>query len=689
MLGACFAVFQQDLKGLLAYSTISHLGLITLLIGLDRPVALVAAVFHIVNHATFKASLFMAAGIIDHETGTRDIRRLSGLWRFMPYTGNLAMVAAAAMAGVPLLNGFLSKEMFFAETIENHNGSLLDDALPYLVTLASMFTVAYSLRFIRDVFFGPAPVDLPREPHEPPRWMRFPVEILVVVCLIVGIIPGITIGPFLDTAVRSVLGALTPTYSLAIWHGFNLPLLMSVVAMAGGVMLYRSLQDYLQSGIEGPPLVRRLNGQRIFDSVMVTISWRWARSLEKILGTNRLQPQMSLLVCVAIIVAVWPVYRHGLDLARTRYTDLDPAFALVWAVGISCAVGSAYLAKFHRLAALVLMGGAGLTTCITFIWFSAPDLALTQLVVETVTTVLLLLGLRWLPKRIEETGSESRVTAITRARRFRDLAIAATAGGGLSILTYAVLTRSAPDSISRFFLERAYTEGGGTNVVNVILVDFRGFDTMGEITVLAVVALTVFALLRRFRPAPDSIEIPEQQRLQNEQDEAHPERAVGDTIADYLAIPAVIMQILFPFVGITAAFLFFRGHDLPGGGFVAGITMAVALILQYMAGGIRWVESRLRVRPVRWMAIGLLLAIGTGAGSWLFSHPFLSSYFAYADLPVIGEVPVASALVFDFGILLLVVGATAVMLVALAHQSIRSHRAPSSRAPAMVATEEA
>ncbi|WP_046863066.1 monovalent cation/H+ antiporter subunit A [Microvirga massiliensis] len=688
MLGACFAVFQQDLKGLLAYSTISHLGLITLLIGLDRPVALVAAVFHIVNHATFKASLFMAAGIIDHETGTRDIRRLSGLWRFMPYTGNLAMVAAAAMAGVPLLNGFLSKEMFFAETIENHNGSLLDDALPYLVTLASMFTVAYSLRFIRDVFFGPAPVDLPREPHEPPRWMRFPVEILVVVCLIVGIIPGITIGPFLDTAVRSVLGALTPTYSLAIWHGFTLPLLMSVVAMAGGVVLYRSLQNYLQSGIEGPPLVRRLNGQRIFDSVMVTISWRWARSLEKILGTNRLQPQMSLLVCVAIIVAVWPVYRHGLDLARARFTDLDPAFALVWAVGISCAVGSAYLAKFHRLAALVLMGGAGLTTCITFIWFSAPDLALTQLVVETVTTVLLLLGLRWLPKRIEEAGLELRVSAITRARRFRDLAIAATAGGGLSILAYAILTRSAPDSISRFFLERAYTEGGGTNVVNVILVDFRGFDTMGEITVLGVVALTVFALLRRFRPAPDSIEIPEQQRLQNAQDEAHPERAVGDTIADYLAIPAVIMQILFPFVGITAVFLFFRGHDLPGGGFVAGITMAVALILQYMAGGIRWVESRLRVRPVRWIAVGLLLAVGTGAGSWLFSHPFLSSYFTYADLPVIGEVPVASALAFDLGVLLLVVGATALMLVALAHQSIRSHRAPGLRAPAMAATEE-
>ena len=155
ILGAFIAIFQQDLKGLLAYSTISHLGLITLLIGLDTPLGQVAAIFHIMNHATFKASLFMAAGIIDHETGTRDIRRLGGLWRFMPITATLAMVAAAAMAGVPLLNGFLSKEMFFAETIEVHDNSLVDQALPYIVTVASMFTVAYSLRFIREVFFGP------------------------------------------------------------------------------------------------------------------------------------------------------------------------------------------------------------------------------------------------------------------------------------------------------------------------------------------------------------------------------------------------------------------------------------------------------------------------------------------------------------------------------------------------------
>ena len=237
--------------------------MITLLIGLDTPLGQVAAIFHIMNHATFKASLFMAAGIIDHETGTRDIRRLSGLWRFMPITATLAMVAAAAMAGVPLLNGFLSKEMFFAETIEIHDNSLVDQALPYIVTVASMFTVAYSLRFIRDVFFGPPPQGLPRTPQEPPFLMRFPAELLVLACLVVGIVPALTVGPLLKTALHAVLGPAIPEYSLAVWHGFTPELLMSVVAIAGGVAVYFMLRSYLLVS-EGPPLLRQHQGSAHF-----------------------------------------------------------------------------------------------------------------------------------------------------------------------------------------------------------------------------------------------------------------------------------------------------------------------------------------------------------------------------------------------------------------------------------------
>jgi multicomponent K+:H+ antiporter subunit A len=342
-------------------------------------------------------------------------------------------------------------------------------------------------------------------------------------------------------------------------------------------------------------------------------------------------------------------------------------------------LAAAYKAKFHRLAALILLGGAGLVTCISFVWLSAPDLALTQLVVETVTTVLLLLGLRWLPKRVQELGSAGAAATMIRWYRARDFAIAAAAGLGLAALSYAVMTRPRPDSIAGFFVDNAYTQGGGTNIVNVTLVDFRAFDTFGEITVLGIVALTVYALLRRFRPAAESISVPEQQRNQNRYDDAHPARRNGDTGKNAMFIPALMMAMLFPVIAILALFLLLRGHDLPGGGFVAGVTMAIAFIVQYMARGTIWVEAHLRILPMRWMGIGLLLACGVGMAAWLFDRPFLSSSFSYVEIPLIGAIPLASALLFDLGVFSLVVGATVLMLIAIAHQSVRSHRAPGGR----------
>ncbi|ODT16355.1 MAG: monovalent cation/H+ antiporter subunit A [Kaistia sp. SCN 65-12] len=681
LLGSYFAIFQQDIKGLLAYSTISHLGLITMLLSLGSSLGAVAAIFHMMNHATFKASLFMAAGIIDHETGTRDMRRLSGLFRVMPFTATLAMVASAAMAGVPLLNGFLSKEMFFAETIETHVNSILDTAAPYAAFLGSSFAVAYSVRFIHGTFFGPPPTDLPHEPHEPPFWMRFPILLLVLACLVVGIIPGLTIGPFLHTAVVSVLGPATPEYSLAVWHGFNLPLVMSLGALVVGVIFFLCLKNYLATSEEGPPYLRKVNGQRIFERLMVAISWRWARLLEGYLGTRRLQPQLRLVVVVALIAATWPIWMQGLALKPPSLAGADPVFVLIWAIAIVCAISAAWQAKFHRLVSLMLLGVAGLVTCITFLWLSAPDLAVTQLLVEVVTTVLILLGLRWLPKRSPEIASDS-VPLMAKVRRYRDFAMAIAAGLGATLVSYAIMTRTQPATIADYFIEKAYSEGGGKNVVNVILVDFRGFDTFGEITVLGIVALTVFALLRRFRPAPDSIESPEQQRIQNAHDDAQPDRKVGDTISDYLLVPALIMQWLFPVIIVFAAYLFVRGHDLPGGGFAAGVAMASAFILQYMAAGTVWVEDRLRVLPVRWIGLGILLAAVVGSGSWVFGYPFLTSHSQYVELPLIGAVPAASATLFDFGVFSLVLGATSLMLIAIAHQSIRRLRGARAAAAA-------
>ncbi|MBW9116992.1 monovalent cation/H+ antiporter subunit A [Rhizobium cauense] len=673
LLGAYFAMFQQDLKGLLAYSTISHLGLITTLLSLGSPLATVAAIFHMLNHATFKASLFMAAGIIDHETGTRDMRRLGGLFRFMPFTATLAIVASAAMAGVPLLNGFLSKEMFFAEAVETHADSILDRILPYIATLAGAFSVAYSLRFIHSVFFGSPPADLPKKhPHEPPRWMRFPVELLVVLCLVVGIIPALSIGPFLRSAVVSVLGSDTPEYSLAIWHGFNLPLLMSAIALLGGTAIYFTLKDYFARCEDGPPVLRRLKGQRIFERILVELSWHWARIAEQRLGTRKLQPQLRWVVIMGFAAGVLPLYLRGFESRPWANAGLDPVFAILWAIGICLAIGTAYLAKYHRLAALIMLGGVGLIVCTTFVWLSAPDLAITQLLVEIVTTVLILLGLRWLPKRTEGMGESMSLRA--RFRRFRDFSLAVVCGIAMSFIAYAVMTMPVPDAIANYFLENAYTQGGGRNVVNVILVDFRGFDTLGEIAVLGVVALTVYGLLRRFRPAADSMDLPEQQQIQNSFDEERPERSAGDTVRDYVLVPSVIMQWLFPVIITFAVYIFMRGHDLPGGGFSAGLTLSIAFLLQYLAGGTRWAEDRIRILPLRWMGMGLLTAVLTGAGAWIFGYPFLTSHSRYLEVPLIGKVPAASALLFDLGVFSLVVGSTVLILIALAHQSVRINR---------------
>jgi len=686
VLGAYAAIFQQDMKGVLAYSTISHLGLITLLLGLNSTLGLVAALFHMINHATFKASLFMAAGIVDHETGTRDLGRLSGLRRAMPITATLAVVAAAAMAGVPLLNGFISKEMFFAETTFINADQWVKYGLPALAILASAFSVAYSLRFILQVFFGPPAKDLPRSPHEPPIWMLLPSGFLVLVCLVVGIIPGLTVGPFLHTAAFSILGADMPEYSLAVWHGVNVPLVMSFIAMIAGVLLYLGLRARQRALPGRVPFIYHFDGRRSFEFLLDYSSVAATWVLTKVSST-RMQVQMVVIVLGALLVAWWPLKAGVWNDAEAVLTPLDPAFAVLWAVGAVCAIGAAFQAKFHRLAALIFAGGAGLVTCLTFVWFSAPDLALTQLAVEVVTLVLLLLGLRWLPRRIEQDRDHEDVSILARIRRGRDLVIAAVAGTSLAALAYAILTRAPGPTMSTYFVEEALPLGGGTNIVNVILVDFRGFDTMGEITVVGIVALTVYALLRRFRPAPESVGLPRQQ-----QDQGDPVVApdIHALLPDNtLALPAVLVRFLLPIAALVSVYLLLRGHNLPGGGFVGGLVMATAVILQYIVGGVYWVESRSRLNPQHWIALGLLAAGFASLSAWFMAKPFLSAIAWDIALPVIGHVHLSTVILFDIGVYMLVVGAAVLILVALAHQSLRAQRKAAAEAQAAAESGEA
>jgi len=632
LVGAFLALFQHDLKGLLAYSTISHLGLITLLFGLDSPLAVVAAVFHIINHATFKASLFMAAGIIDHETGSRDMRSINGLWKYMPHTAVLAMVASSAMAGVPLLNGFLSKEMFFAETLKQHLLGSFYWVIPAVATLAGAFAVAYSLRFIHDVFFNGEPIDLPKyPPHEPARYMKIPVEILVFLCLLVGVLPGFTIASLLASAAASSLNTELPQYSLTIWHGLNLPLAMSFLALLGGLFIY-SLRRPLFAWYEGlPEIDARVNFQRGITLIMSVTEAITAR-----LETGSLQRYLVCLLGGVLLLVVF-----ALSPLESLQGSL-PAMPVdaITALGLGIMALTALLtAVFHRrsLVALMILSCTGLMVALAFARYSAPDLALTQLSVEVVTIILLMLALFFMPAQVPAESSSLRV--------LRDLGLAGGVGTLVALLVYAVITRPY-QSISPYFLENSVPGGGGTNVVNVILVDFRGFDTLGEISVLAIAAVGIFALLGGLRLA-------------------HPSRDGNGrpwSTDSHPLILDILARALLPMALLISVFIFLRGHNLPGGGFIAGLVTAVALILQYVARGVAWTQAR---QPLAYHVLagaGVLIATLTGLGSWLFGRPFLTSAFGHFHIPLIGEIELATAMLFDLGVYMTVVGATLMIL---------------------------
>ncbi|WP_088279285.1 monovalent cation/H+ antiporter subunit A [Ideonella sp. A 288] len=653
LLGAYIAIFQHDLKGLLAYSTISHLGLITLLFGLSEPLAVVAGVFHILNHAIFKAGLFMSAGIIDHECGTRDMRRINGLMKPMPFTATLGIVAALSMAGVPLLNGFLSKEMFFAEALAKDSHGAMEWLLPAGATLAGALSVAYSLRFIHDTFFNGEPVGLPKVPHEAPFFMRLPVLLLVLLCLAVGLAPALVAGPLLAVAAQAALhgapGPALPAYHLAVWHGFNGALLMSAIAVVAGVALYAALHRGLDlHRVTQLPGALVASGRDLFARLQ-SAGVGAAGTLVGALQNGRLQGYLLLLVLMALAAGAAPfVLSWGPSAAPAalHVQGLNPLALALGLLGSAAALGTALLHR-QRVVAVVLMGGAGLVVCLVFVGLSAPDLALTQLLVEVVSVVLLMLALKWLP---DESPAEHR----TPWPAARDAVLALVVGLGVAALVWMVLTRPG-QSVSDFFFATTLPQGGGANTVNVIIVDYRGFDTLGEITVLVIAALTLHALLAGWAPPAAPVPVTAGQ--------AHP-----------LMLQRVARLVL-PFVVLISVFLYLRGHNLPGGGFIAGLVLAIGLVLMQVAHGQAWVRDR---SPLlggdfrAWLGWGLGLAAATGLASWLFAAPFLTTTYDYPWLPGIGGVPLASASAFDLGVYLVVVGATMAMLLAIARLSMPS-----------------
>jgi len=641
LFGAYFAIIKNDLKGLLAFSTISHLGLITMLLGLGSAGAIMAAMFHIINHATFKAGLFMIAGIVDHETGTRDIRKLGALRRYMPMTYILSLITAASMAGIPFFNGFLSKELWFAETVDQQLFGGLSWLVPVLATLGAMLSVAYSIRFVHGVFIDRPTRELETTPHEPPLLMRAPVIVFAILCILVGLAPMIFVSDILQVASAAVAGAPVAV-KISLWHGFNLPLLMSALAIIGGTIIYLSRQELFSFNRQ----FEQHDAKQVFENVVQKVSSGCA-SLISHLETGSLQRYMALLLG-AVLIFLLPELATIENLTGPRPQLPIDTVSMVGAIVLMLASLGAAVLHRQRLTSLMMLSVVGLVVSLAFAHFSAPDLAMTQLVVEVVSIILMILALFFMPQRIAAASSGRRVA--------RDILLAGFIGGVVGTLNYALLTRPL-SSISNFFLENSVPGGGGTNVVNVILVDFRGFDTLGEITVLAIAAAGIHKLLNNLRPFMPSGDV-----------DGRPWHVIKHPM-----MLTTVSQMILPLALMVSAYIFLRGHNLPGGGFIAGLVTAAAMILQYVSNGVDWVKHRFDHNYQSIAAIGVLIATSTGIGSWFFDKNFLTSWFTYLDWPIVGKFEVATAIMFDLGVYLTVIGATLMILANFGQMTTR-HR---------------
>ena len=640
-MAAFFAIFKEDLKGLLAYSTISHLGLIMCLLGLGSPLAVAAAIFHIINHATFKAALFMIAGIIDHESGTRDLRKLSGLWQLLPFTATLTMITAAAMAGVPLTNGFLSKEMFFTELLSQLSGGYVVLAA-IVATLAGLFAVAYSVRLVHGVFFdGDLGKNIPnKNAHEPHIGMRAPAILLAILCIAVGILPALLVENIVNAGTRASTQLSTfEGVHLAIWHGFNLPLLMSAIALFGGIIFYFSLaKGGKVREIDLDPSLGRLQGKLLFEDFLKNLLLI-SRKIKKKTETGSLQNYLLWIVVFSLVLVSVPFIGQNISTGTRELTHAPWIAIVLWLLLFSACW---MMLWFHheRIKAVLISGAVGLVVTMVFVTLSAPDLALTQITVDVVTTVLLLMSLSLLPQL---TAYES-----SRTRRWRDAVIAIAGGFGIGWIAWLILTRDH-QSISWFFAQQSLALGGGSNIVNVILVDFRGFDTFGEITVLGIAAIGALCMMDGMR--------------------AH-----GTTMTEGLTYrfnPSPLMfrmtaSWVLPIALVVSLYIFLRGHNYPGGGFIAGLITSMALVIQYIALGQDQAEKMLKAESGRlyeiWIGLGLIIAGLTGIAAWLWGRPFLTSAHIYVESDLFGTFHLASAAAFDLGVYATVVGATMLLI---------------------------
>lgn len=646
------AVREFDLKLMLAYSTVSQLGLMIVLVGAGTGDLMLAGLTAMCAHATAKATLFMVVGIIDHATGTRDMRGLAGLGRRSPGLFLIATAAAASMAGVPPFVGFVAKETIFGTEAQS---PVFGAAGPYVLAagvVASMFTVIYSMRFVWGGFADKGR-SAPSAPvaglHRPHAAFLAPPAVLAASSLALGL--GV---PTLDTVLRRYADTMPggTGFHLALWHGVGLPLVLSALVLVVGAGLFAARGPLRLSRLRGLPMG---TADHIYDKALRLLDVVAVR-LTGVTQRGSLPLNQGMIFATLVVLPL-----TALALGARNHVELDlwdtPLQLTVAVVVLAGGVG-ATVAR-NRLSAVLMVAVTGYGCAAAFAFHGAPDLALTQLLVETVTLVIFVLVLRTLPAEAERP-----TMALNRLPR-----IVLAAGVGISVAVLAAFAMAArtQDGVSVALPEAAYVRGHGANTVNVLLVDVRAWDTLGEISVLLVAATGVASMVfrvGRFGRAP---------RIA---DAAAPRKTTGITTSYSPAIGSttwlrgsayrdpherslvleVATRVIFPLIMVVSIYFLFAGHNHPGGGFAGGLAAGLGLVLRYLAGGRYELGETLPLDSSKILGVGLALVGGTALGSLFLGAPVLSSAVLSFTLPVLGHVDVVTSLIFDMGVYLVVVG---------------------------------
>jgi multicomponent Na+:H+ antiporter subunit A len=617
VVGAYRAIQETDLKRILAYSTLSALGVLTMLLGVGTREAIVAALVYLLAHACYKGALFLVAGVIDHETGSRDIARLAGLRRAMPITAFAGGAAALSMAGVPLTLGFAGKDGAY-EALQ-HAAIGFPWPLALMVGASVLLGLAGVLAGVLPFWTGAAP----SHPVHDPGWgLWAPPLVLAIAGLAAGVVPARLAG-VVGAAAAAIAGAPVAP-ALRLWHGVTPALGLSVLTLAA-IGLTWWLRTVLRTRTWQVPY----GTEAVYVGALARLD-AVSRVIAPALRSASLRTYVFVIVATTVLVGGTALVAGLGPSAAALHTRVTIPDVFIVAVIIAGAVAATFARS--TMAAVLSLGAVGYGVAMVFLSFGAPDLAMTQFSVETLTVLIYVLVFR----HFRGLGALS-----PRAVRLRDGMTAAAVGLLVGGLLLSIATSETAPRLREYFAEFGPTLGHGRNIVNVILVDFRGFDTLAEITVLATAAIGVRALLG----------------LASGDRRGHD--AIGPVTSPIFRTAA---RLLMPLLLLFAVFLLLRGHNEPGGGFVGGLVAAAAFALYGIAFGVQRARQALLVDPMTLLGAGLLIALASGLPAVLGGQPFLTALWPS------GPVPIGTPAIFDVGVFLVVAGVVLMMIFSLAEE---------------------